>query len=112
MNRLYDTLRLYTNFFQPTMKLQSKERTGSRVKKLYDSPRTPFQRVLDSPHVTAEDKDTLRRQYRHLNPAALKRAIRKLQKQLFAFAKNKPRLAPPRRKAYHQNLEIKPHPEL
>jgi hypothetical protein len=112
LNRLYDTLRLYTNFFQPTMKLISKERLGSRVKKLYDSPRTPCQRVLDSPHVAESDKDRLRRQYQRLNPAALKREIRKLQKQLFAYAKNKPRLAPPRRKSYHQNLEIKPHPEL
>jgi Integrase core domain len=112
LNRLYDTLRLYTNFFQPTMKLVSKERLGSRVKKLYDYPRTPYQRLLDSPHVAAPDKQTLQQQYQQLNPAALKRAIRKLQKQLFAYAKNKPRMAPPRRKSYHQNLEIKPHPEL
>jgi hypothetical protein len=94
------------------MKLISKERLGSRVKKLYDSPRTPYQRVLDSPHVAAPDKETLRRQYQQFNPAALKRELRKLQKQLFAYAKNKPRLAPPKRRAYHQNLEIKPHPEL
>lgn len=112
LNRLYDTLRLYTNFFQPTMKLISKERIGSRVKKFYDLPQTPYRRVLDSPSVAADDKDTLRQQYQQLNPAALKRAIRKLQKQLFAYAKNKPKLAPPRRKPYHQNLEIKPRPEL
>jgi hypothetical protein len=112
LNRLYDTLRLYTNFFQPTMELVSKERLGSRVKKLYDYPRTPYQRLLDSPHVAAPDKQTLQQQYQQINPAALKRAIRKLQKQLFAYAKNKPRMATPRRKFYHQNLEIKPHPEL
>jgi hypothetical protein len=112
LNQLYDSLRLYTNFFQPTMKLVSKERLGSRVKKTYDAPQTPYQRVLASAHVAAEDKERLRRQYQELNPAALKRAIRKLQKQLFAYAKNKPRLAPPRRRAYHQNLEIIPRPEL
>jgi hypothetical protein len=112
LNRLYDTLRLYTNFFQPTMKLQSKERSGSRVKKLYDSPRTPYQRVLDSIHVAAADKDKLRRQYQQLNPAALKRQIRKLQKQLFACAKNKPRMAPPRRKSYQKNWQIRPTPGL
>jgi hypothetical protein len=112
LNQLYDRLRLYTNFFQPTMKLVSKERLGSRVKKSYDAPQTPYQRVLVSAQVAAEDKERLRRQYQELNPAALKRAIRKLQKQLFAFAKNKPRMAPPRRRAYHQNLEIIPRPEL
>jgi hypothetical protein len=112
LNQLYDRLRLYTNFFQPTMKLVSKERLGSRVKKLYDSPQTPYQRVLGSAHVATEDKERLRRQYQELNPAALKRDIRTLQKKLFAYAKNKPRMAPPRRRAYHQNLEIISRPEL
>jgi hypothetical protein len=46
LKQLYATLRLYTNFFQPTMKLKSKERLGSRVKKSYHAPQTPYQRVL------------------------------------------------------------------
>jgi hypothetical protein len=33
LNELYATLRLYSNFFQPTMKLKSKERVGSKVTK-------------------------------------------------------------------------------
>jgi len=36
LNGLYDGLRLYTNFFQPVMKLIKKTRVGSRVKKEYD----------------------------------------------------------------------------
>jgi len=44
MNDLYHhELRLYKNFFQPVMKLQSKERIGGRVKRKYDVPRTPCQ---------------------------------------------------------------------
>src|SRR5215813_2075544 len=46
LKQLYTTLRLYTNFFQPTMKLKSKERFGSRVQKSYYAPQTPYQRVL------------------------------------------------------------------
>jgi hypothetical protein len=46
LNELYSYLRLYTNFFLPTMKLKSKEREGSRVKKYYDQALTPYQRVL------------------------------------------------------------------
>src|SRR5947208_14082225 len=91
------------------MKLISKERIGSRVKKFYDSPLTPYQRVLDSPHVGPGDQETLCRQYQRLNPAALKRELRNLQKQLFAYVKNKPRMAPPRRKSYQKNWQIKPH---
>ncbi len=42
INDLYrDKLRLYKNFFQPVMKLVSKERIGGRVKRKYDTPKTP-----------------------------------------------------------------------
>lgn len=92
LNQLYDTLRLYTNFFQPVMKLKSKERRGSQIKKLYDAPRTPYQRVLDSAQVSDDDKERLRQQYQQLNPAALKRGLSRLQKHLFALATAKPKL--------------------
>ncbi len=36
---LYGVLRLYTNYFQPSLKLISKERAGSRVTKRYDRAR-------------------------------------------------------------------------
>jgi hypothetical protein len=112
LNQLYDRLRLYTNFFQPTMKLQRKERRGSQVKKLYDSPQTPYQRVLDSPQVALADKQALRRQYQQLNPAALKREIAKLQKRLYALATAKPRklLSPARHK--QKPFRIRPLPAL
>src|SRR6266403_652024 len=45
---LYQPLELYTNFFQPSMKLKSKERHGARVTKKYDQARTPYQRLLES----------------------------------------------------------------
>jgi hypothetical protein len=82
LNELYSYLRLYTNFFLPTMKLKSKERVGSRVKKTYDQARTPYQRVLDSPHLTRQKKQLLRTRYATLNPAALKRKIERLQQRL------------------------------
>lgn len=40
LNQLYSRLRLYTNYFQPVMKLKEKIRVGSKVKKKYDRPRT------------------------------------------------------------------------
>ncbi len=89
LKQLYSRLRLYTNFFQPTMKLKSKERLGSRVKKSYTTPQTPFQRLLINPSVAAADKLKLKRQYKQLNPAALKRDLDKLRRQLFALAARK-----------------------
>ena len=47
LNELYATQRLYTNFFQPTMKLKSKERVGSKVIKRYHRAQTPYQDVLN-----------------------------------------------------------------
>jgi hypothetical protein len=82
LNELYSYLRLYTNFFLPTMKLKSKERVGSRVKKKYDQALTPYQRVLQSKLVSKAKKDQLRTKYATLNPAALKRKIERLQQRL------------------------------
>ena len=48
LNTLYAQLRLYTNYFQPVMKLVSKERIGAKVKKTYDLPQTPYRRLLES----------------------------------------------------------------
>ena len=75
-------LKLYTNFFQPTMKLQSKERVGSKVTKRYDRAQTPYQRVLAAPQIAKAKKDLLRAKYETLNPAGLKRKITRLQERL------------------------------
>ena len=47
-NRLYEELRIFQNLFQPSMKLQCKIRKGSRLIRRYDTPRTPFERVVES----------------------------------------------------------------
>jgi len=91
LNELYRHLRLYTNFFQPTMKLKEKTRIGSRITKKYDKPITPYRRVLASPHVSADNKDTLKKQYAKLNPANLKRQITRLQQKLLRMASSKSR---------------------
>jgi transposase InsO family protein len=45
LNALYADLRLFQNLFQPSMKLQRKERRGARLLRRYDVPQTPFARV-------------------------------------------------------------------
>ena len=82
LNELYSYLRLYTNFFQPTMKLKSKQREGSKVKKCYDQALTPYQRVMQSTLISKPKKQLLRTKYATLNPAALKRKIEGLQQRL------------------------------
>lgn len=89
LNNLYRYLSLYLNYFHPLMKLKKKERIGSKVKKTYDKPKTPYQMVLDSPDVTDKNKEKLKRIYAHLNPAELVREIEKLQRKLFKIATSK-----------------------
>ena len=107
LKQLYATLRLYTNFFQPTMKLKSKERFGSRVQKSYYAPQTPYQRVLACAEVAPADKKKLKRQYQSLNPAALKRELDKYRKELFRLAAKK-RPVQPKRHANQKSMHIKP----
>lgn len=79
INALYEDIRLYVTFFQPVMRLVSKTRLDGKVKKVYDTAQTPYQRVLASPDVTQERKDALTALYVTLNPVAL---YGKIQRQL------------------------------
>ncbi len=76
LSNLYrNDLRLYKNFFQPVIKLISKERMGGRIHRKYDIPKTPYHRLLESREITQKDKQELERIYHSLNPAQLKRTI-------------------------------------
>jgi hypothetical protein len=86
MCNLYAVLRLYINFFQPTLKLLEKTREGSRTIKKYEKARTPYQRVLASKHISQQVKDNLTKQYNSLDPIALKEQIKQLQDQLWKHA--------------------------
>lgn len=89
LNRIYDILRLYQNFFQPSVKLISKERVGSKVIKRYDKPATPYQRVLASEYVDQNVKNQLRDIFARLNPVDLKRKIIAHQKKLALYSASK-----------------------
>jgi len=71
LNRTYDLLRLYVNFFQPVMKLVAKTRHGAKVHKVYDTARTPYQRLLESGVLTEAKQQELAAIYHGLNPALL-----------------------------------------
>ena len=92
LNRLYRFLSFYTNYFQPLRKLIKKERVGTKVKKTYDTPRTPYRRVLEIPEIPEKTKETLTRLYDQINPAQLKREMEKLQNKLIDLSVAKKRL--------------------
>ena len=82
LNSLYALLHLYTNFFLPVMKLQEKVRVGSKAKRIYDNPQTPYARVLASPLVSEEDKAELREAYSYLDLVQLRLRINQTLDQL------------------------------
>jgi len=77
LNRIYELLRLYVNFFQPAMKLVAKSRQGAKVHKIYDTARTPYQRLLEAGVLTEAKRAELAAIYCGLNPVSLLRQINK-----------------------------------
>ena len=76
INDLYrHELRLYKNFFQPVMKLTKKYRVAGKIKKKYDTPKTPYRRLMESERITKKQKKELKQTYESLNPGNLKRSI-------------------------------------
>ena len=101
MNELYrGALRLYKNFFQSVMKLVYKERIEGHTRRKYDTPKTPYQRLLESKELKAEDKQKLRELYESLNPAELKQEIEAKVEELMKAYEQKRRIqqAEPNRK--------------
>ncbi|HEX7594386.1 MAG TPA: hypothetical protein VF429_09465 [Anaerolineae bacterium] len=84
LNELYGVYRLYINHFLPVTKLQQKVRVGSRVKKIYDAPKTPYQRVLDSTEVSQSVKAKLRAEHVTLDVVKLKKQIDQMSDILFS----------------------------
>jgi hypothetical protein len=75
LESIYDDLRLYINFFQPSFKLIAKERIGNKTIKRYDIAKTPYQRVLERKDISLEAKARLMNLYLQLNPAELRHRI-------------------------------------
>ncbi len=71
MNAVYADLRLLQNLFLPSVKLQRKERVGARLRRYYDAPQTPLERVRRCPQADLAKVAALVRQRDRLDPFAL-----------------------------------------
>lgn len=87
MNELYksDAWRFYHNFFLPSAKLIEKKRIASKTVKRYDKPKTPFQRVLESPDIEQSAERALKEQYEAANPFKFRKEIEAKLKQIFTL---------------------------
>ncbi|MFH1260141.1 MAG: integrase [Elusimicrobiota bacterium] len=78
MNNLYkNELRLFMNLFMPSMKLLDKKRIGSKVKRHYDKPATPLDRLIASGKGYPDKIEQLIKLRETMDPFELSRIIDK-----------------------------------
>lgn len=75
MNDIYKLANDLKNFYVPCLRLEKKERIGSRIKKKYDTPKTPYQRVIESGQLTLKQQEDLMQRKYKLNPFLLKKQL-------------------------------------
>jgi hypothetical protein len=87
LNDLYQhELRLFHNLFLPSVKLLRKERVGARLRRRYDAPRTPLERVQTGPDADSQAVIALVRQRDQLDPFALAAAVDRKIERIVALA--------------------------
>ena len=90
LNRLYDKMWLFYNFFQPVMRLTQKTYVSedgrpSSVKRTFDKPKTPFERLCKTGAISKERQEELTRLRDQTNPRQLRNEIYTMLDQLFAL---------------------------
>ncbi len=83
-NLLRNEWRLYHNFFMPSLKLIEKKQIAAKTIRRYDTPKTPYQRLMESPDISISTKHALKEQFESLNPFKLRKAIDAKLKTIFA----------------------------
>jgi len=75
----------YVNYFQPSFKLRKKVRNGAKVRRSYDQPATPCDRLLKHPVIDDRIKEKLQLQRLQFDPVELLHRIREGQAALTAL---------------------------
>jgi len=82
------------NFFIPTFKLKYKERIGGKLKKIYEPPQTPYQRLVRGGYLGGDQIKALKRRIESLNPVELGKELEKRLKEFWETAeKNRVRMS-------------------
>ncbi|HEY6308407.1 MAG TPA: integrase [Candidatus Angelobacter sp.] len=96
MNGLYrQELRRFQNLFLPSVKLASKKRVGSRLRRRYEAPQTPLQRLEVSGKADPVRLAELQRERARLDPFELSATIEAKLKRIFALSSEAPALGLP-----------------
>ncbi|PMU94976.1 hypothetical protein C1X83_35925, partial [Pseudomonas sp. GP01-A4] len=80
------------NYFTPSLKLESKIRVGGALKKKWEKPKTPYQRIIESQAVPDGIKLRLKEHFRCMNPFLLRQELDKKLKRFMELAEINKRL--------------------
>jgi hypothetical protein len=97
LRMLYEAAADFRNFLQPAMKLKEKVREGGKVRRVYEEPRTPYQRLLELGRLKPQQRRELEKRYQSLDPVKLRRRIEQLRTELFALLEGDAAVAKVRR---------------
>ena len=86
LNALYANLRLFQNLWLPSVKLVKKTRVGSRLRRHYDAPQTPLERVRACAEADAAKLTELSRIHATTDPFVLAHRIDQQVRHLYALA--------------------------
>ncbi len=86
LNRLYQVQGILQNYILPSQKLLEKKRVGSKLIKHHEPARTPAQRVLAHPRISAAVKAKVRALRARLDPLAVADESLALQRRLLQLA--------------------------
>jgi hypothetical protein len=84
LNEIYrDFWNPFLNFFCPVMKLKKKIRIGGKIRKIYDEPKSPYERLMEHPAMTDLQKESLKARFELLDPFKLAQGLEKKLQTLF-----------------------------
>jgi hypothetical protein len=96
MNAVYADLRLLQNLFLPSVKLITKERVGARVRRRYDRPQIPLDRVRACPEADAAKVAALVALRARIDPFQLAQRIDASLARVYQLANHRVRASVPR----------------
>lgn len=87
VNELYQNeLRIFQNLFLPAMKLSKKTRVGSKLKRHYDEPQTPLERLLKCPQADPIKVQQLKQLRDQTDPFELAKRIEQKLERIYQLA--------------------------
>ena len=90
INELYQNeLRILQNLFLPSMKLIEKTRQGSKLKRRYDKPKTPWERLLHCPQADSVKTQQLKRLRNKTDPFQLAKRLEQKLERIYQMANHR-----------------------